>query len=190
MTNLAKRVVLKWTPVFGLCLTVASCQKPFDVNVNAPEPIKVDMSMDVHVYHHGEGAVVKKTPGKNVEAEAYKAVIERRRNRMADIQTMKDDRIIGENHLGLLSVLISEGDNRNWPLEYVQKTVNEENEDRSFLVTYDAEAKGKSIREMQRIQWTHWQKKSHPGEWIEVIDPDNPEIYVWVQKKSAAGDRG
>lgn len=173
--------------VFGLCLTVVSCQKPFDVNVNAPDPIKIDMSMDVHVYNHG-GAVVKKTVSKDQEAADYKAVIERRRNRMADIQTMKDDRIIGENHKGLLSVLISEGDTRNWPLEYVETTVGEENSDRSYLVAYEAEQKGKTISEIQRIQWTHQQRKSHPGEWIEVIDPNAPDIYVWIQKQSPGGE--
>ena len=32
---------------------LVSCVKPFEVNVNTPEPIKVDLSMDVNVYQHG-----------------------------------------------------------------------------------------------------------------------------------------
>src|SRR5690606_25089572 len=46
-------------PIRSFCLGalacgLVSCLKPFDVNVTTPEPIKVDLSMDVHVYQHGQ----------------------------------------------------------------------------------------------------------------------------------------
>lgn len=179
---------LLWLPFTGSLFFLASCQKPFEVNVNAAEPIKLDLSMDVHVYQHG-GAAVKKTKNKDVEAADYKEVLERRRDRMGDIQTMKDDRIIGENHKGLLSVLIKEGDTRHWPLEYVRETVQEENLDRDFLIEHEAaRSKEKTVSDIRREQWEQKQRKSHPGEWIEKMDPDSPDIYVWVQKRSPAGN--
>ena len=171
-------------PLLGLLCGLVSCQKPFDVNVNAADPIKVDVTMDVHVYQHG-GAAVKKTKDKDIEAADYKEVVERRRDRMGDIQTMKDDRIIGENHKGLLSVLIKEGDTRNWPLEYVRETVGDENQDRTFLIEHEASRdKEKTVSDVQREQWEQKQRKSHPGEWIETVDPNSPDIYVWIQKRS------
>lgn len=168
-------------------LLFTSCSKPFDVNVKAPEPIKVDVNMDVHVYQHGTPAGAKKTSPEKVadaDADRYKGVLERRRNRMAEVQTLKNNSYVGENHLGLLELrALPNGEHGEW----VKKTLKDENEDRSFLMEYESETKAKSLKEVQAEQRLHLQRKSHPGEWLEVDDPDRPGNYLWIQKKSPLG---
>lgn len=177
------REICRCLASLSLALFLVSCQKPFDVNVKAADPIKVDVTMDVHVYQHGTAATYKQSKdGETCEdAVEYKKVMERRRNRMEDIQTLKNDRVIGENHTGRLSIRINDGDSQLWPMDYVRKTVKEENDDRSYLIEYEAVTKNKNIGVVEREQWTDRQRKSHPGEWIEV---ESDGKLVWVQKKS------
>lgn len=160
----------------GLSILVASCLPTFDVDVNTPEPIKVDLSMDVHVYQHGK---VDKTTS---ERQAnYRAAMDSRRNRMAEIQELKNNRLVGENHLGKLEI-------RNRPAgeygEYVVKTVDAENEDRALLMKLEANEKKVSLDKIREEQWLHWQRKSFPGEWVEVKTESG---YRWEQKKAASG---
>jgi len=37
---------------------------------------------------------------------------------------------------------------------------------------------------VRREQWEHWQRKSFPGEWIEVAG-DEAGSYRWIQKEKA-----
>jgi len=152
----------------------ASCGRPFDVNVGTDEPIQVDVSMDVHVYQHG-----KDSPEAKAKRESYETVMKRRRNRMEEVQKLKNNRLVGEDHQALLSI-------RNLPAGeygiYVKKTVGEENADRSFLMKAEAEEKGSAIGDVKKSQWSHWQRKSFPGEWIQV-EGNEPGTYHWVQKK-------
>ncbi|MDF1853035.1 MAG: DUF1318 domain-containing protein [Verrucomicrobiales bacterium] len=158
-----------------VAMLMASCLPTFDVDVNTPEPIKVDLSMDVHVYQHGK--VDKETSERQA---SYRAAMDSRRNRMAEIQELKNNRLVGENHLGKLEI-------RNQPAgeygEYVVKTVEAENEDRALLMKLEAAEKKVSIEEIREEQWLHWQRKSFPGEWVE-IKTDNG--YRWEQKKAAS----
>ncbi len=167
----------------SLALFLVSCQKPFDVNVKAADPIKVDLTMDVHVYQHGSAATSKQSRDGEMceDAGEYKIVMDRRRNRMEDIQTLKNDRIVGENHTGRLSIRINDGESHLWPMDYVRKTVKEENDDRSYLIEYEAVTKNKKVGDVEKEQWIDRQRKSHPGEWIEV---ETEGKFVWIQKKS------
>ncbi|MDF1739116.1 MAG: DUF1318 domain-containing protein [Verrucomicrobiales bacterium] len=163
-----------------LALALTSCIDPFNVNVTTDEPIKVDLSMDVHVYQHAAA-----TSESAAAAQAdYRAAMDSRRNRMAEIQELKNSRLIGENHLGKLSI-------RNKPAgeygDYVSDTVADENRDREVLIKHEAAEKGVSITKVQQEQWRHWQRKSFPGEWIEVENEDSSGLR-WEQKASASGD--
>ena len=163
----------------GASLLLSSCLPTFDVNVATPEPIAVDLSMDVHVYQHG------KTDEEASKAQAsYREAMNSVRNRMKEIQDLKNNRLVGENHEGRLSI-------RNKPAgeygDYVQKTVEEENRDREFLMKHDAEEKGVSTNEIRDEKWRHWQRKSFPGEWIEVAEEDGSG-YDWKQKQAAGED--
>lgn len=161
------------------CLTLLctpSC-KPFDVNVSTAEPITVDLSMDVHVYQHGAADKTKKAT-----MEDYKTVMGKRRDRMAQIQELKNNRLVGETHQGTLAI-------RNKPAadygKYVEDTVRAENEDREFLIAHEAGEKGITTQEVREAQWRHWQRKSFPGEWIEVEADGAPDGFKWVQKEAA-----
>ncbi|MEM7600712.1 MAG: DUF1318 domain-containing protein [Verrucomicrobiota bacterium] len=157
---------------------LTSCLPTFDVDVATPEPIKVDLSMDVHVYQHG------KADEKSSEEQAsYRAAMDSRRNRMQEIQELKNNRFVGENREGKVEV-------RNKPAgeygDYVVKTVRDENRDREFLMRHEAEEKGVSVGQIREEQWRHWQRKSFPGEWVEIDDPDGSG-YLWQQKEAAGG---
>ncbi|MCF6311185.1 MAG: YdbL family protein [Verrucomicrobiales bacterium] len=168
-------------PAVVLAMTLVSCGRPFDVNVGTDEPIKVDVSMEVHVYQHGEDS-----PEDKVKRQDYKKVLEQRRGRMEEIQKLKNNRLVGEDHQGLLSI-------RNLPAGeyglYVKKTVKEENADRNFLMKAESEQKGKALGDVKKAQWSHWQRKSFPGEWIQV-EGDEAGTYRWEQKKGASEDKG
>lgn len=160
-----------------LALALSSCLDPFNVNVTTEEPVKVDLSMDVHVYQHAAATTEKAA----TEQADYRAAMDTRRNRMAEIQELKNSRIIGENHLGKISI-------RNKPAgeygDYITKTVDDENRDREALIKHEAAEKDISITKVQQEQWRHWQRKSFPGEWIEVDDEDGSGMH-WEQKASA-----
>ena len=170
----------KQTPkvAFALALPITlvlnSCMPTFDVDVSTPEPIKVDLSMDVHVYQHGGS-----DKEKSEQQASYRATMDSRRNRMAEIQELKNNRFVGENHLGKLTL-------RNRPAgeygDYVELTVEEENRDREFLMRYEADEKGIALTAVQEEQWRHWQRKSFPGEWVEVGADEGD--YDWQQKQA------
>lgn len=157
----------------------AGCGRPIDVNVGTDEPIEVNMKMDVHVYQHGKESEEDKA--RRLDKEA---VLQRRRDRMEEVQSLKNNRLVGEDHLGLLSI-------RNLPAgeygSYVKKTVTEENKDREILMEAEAKERGTALGDVKKNQWRHWQRKSFPGEWIQV-EGEEPGTYHWVQKE-AAGEK-
>lgn len=159
----------------AVALSAGSCLPAFDVNVATPEPIAVDVDMDVHVYQHG------KVDEKTSQAQAsYRAAMDARRDRMAEVQELKNNRLVGENHLGELAI-------RNLPAgeygQYVSTTVADENRDRVFLMKHESEEKGTPLEQVREEQWRHWLRKSFPGEWIEVAADGGG--YRWEQKKKA-----
>ena len=163
--------------ILALAGGLTCCVKPFEVNVNTPAPIKVDLSMDVNVYQHG---IVEK---KEAEAAAdFRGAMESRRNRMSEIQELKNNRLVGEGRSGLLSI-------RNRPAgeygDYVEKTVEAENLDREALMRHEATEKSVDLAKVRGEQWHHWQRKSFPGEWIEVANDDGT-TYRWEQKQGTA----
>ena len=118
-------------PFLFVALTLITSCKPFDVNVATPEPIKVDLDMDVHVYQHGK--VDKKT---SEQQEAFRSAMDARRARMEEIQELKNNRLVGENHEGELSVRTKPAGEYG---DYVVKTVSDANLDRVTLMKKEAE---------------------------------------------------
>jgi len=162
-----------------LCLTVlaTACSLPA-VQVETPKPIAIDINMRVDVYQHdgkdgdAGGASAVGTSVADIEA--------RRRARMAEVQTLKNSRLVGENHEGLLSVRdLPPGDYG----AYVKKTVEAENADRMALMEATANKEQKPLSEVQQSIADLWRERSFPGEWIEVRDAGG--AWTWVQK---AGD--
>ncbi len=168
---------LGWAAACALC--AAGCQA-FQVNVGTDEPIKLDpikvdltMRVDTYIYD-GKSDEEQKQEAANRE-DATKRIYDR----MAEVQELKNNRLVGENHLGLLSI-------RNLPAgdygEYVQRTVDAENADRAFLMTDISNRSDDSLAAVRRDQWQKRVAASFEGEWIEE-EADSPGTYRWVAKE-------
>ncbi len=152
-------------------ILLAGCAAP-TVNLSTAEPIKVDISMRLDVYNHNKEAAAK-DPGGNPTS----TVETRRRNRMADIQTFKNSRLIGEGRDGLIAIREDKSGDEG---DYLRKTVNAENDDRMEIMKAAAEKGRKSLAVIQSEQAVLWQKRSFEGELIEVENPDG--TVAWIPK--------
>ena len=153
-------------------LLLPSCSLP-PVNLSTPEPIKVDVTMRLDVYQYKGDE-----PGTaNAAQVSYEDAVVRQRNRMAEIQTLKDNRLIGEEHRGLL--YLREKPAGDWG-NYVERTVNAENEDRTTLMRYMAKESNRALHQVQEEQWKLRTEKAYKDEWVE-LPGDKPNSYQWVQ---------
>jgi hypothetical protein len=149
-----------------------SCHLP-TVNLGTPDPIKVDVSMRLNVYQY-RGDEPNQP---NAEQKGHEEATERLRNRMAEIQTLKDNRIVGEDHRGLLHVRSKPGG--DWGTR-VETAVAEENEDRTILMRREAKDGNKELHAVQAEQWKARTANAFKGEWIEVAG-DKPDTFKWMQ---------
>lgn len=153
-------------------LSLSSCSLP-PINLSTPEPIKVDVNMRLDVYQYKGDE-----PGQADAAQtSYEEAVERQRNRMAEIQKLKDNRLVGEDHRGMLH--LREKPAGDWG-EYVERTVNAENDDRTLLMRREAKDSNRALHEVQDEQWKLRTAKAYKGEWIE-IPGDKPNTYTWIQ---------
>ncbi len=115
-------------------LALAGCSPT--VQINTPEPLKVDISMKIDVYDKGksEVAVAQRRLG-----EEEMTVMRQRDLRSGEIWSMKNDGAAAENERGYLEARPKTG----WKVDYVNGLVAEENRDRRIL--YEAEAKNGGI---------------------------------------------
>ena len=158
-------------------LLLASCGlsgcNSIPIDVGTREPVKVDIAMKVDVYQHADPGGSKKAA-----VVAPLDVARSRRNRMAEVQILKNSRIVGESHAGTLEV-------RTLPPgeygEYVRATVDAENGDRARLLEKLAKEKGVPVSEAERQQAELFRKNAFAGEWIEVPDADGK--FAWKQKE-------
>ena len=154
---------------------LGSCKAP-TVNLSTNEPIKVDINMRLDVYQYSSPTTKK--PAAPQTTPAGQSPEARRRNRMADIQQFKNERLAGEGHDGLLVILKKpEGEYG----DYVRVAIDEENADRMELMKSLAESQRTSLPEIQSKQAELWRNRSFKGEWIETQQPDGS--WKWVQKE-------
>ncbi|GAB4168368.1 MAG: hypothetical protein Fur0032_06610 [Terrimicrobiaceae bacterium] len=160
--------------VYCLAASLAGCKAP-TVNLGTPEPIKVDISMRLDVYQHGGNKTASSV--KAAAAPATPDPASRRRNRMADIQKFKNERLVGEGRDGLVAVV-------NLPPgeygDYVRKLVAEENADRLEQMKDLAEARKISLADIQKEQAVLWINRSFVGELVEMSSGDG---WTWQPKK-------
>jgi hypothetical protein len=157
-----------------VCGACAGCALP-PISLSTPQPINVNIAMKLDVYQHNPPSAEKKTltaaPG---TAEALQ---DRRRLRLGELQPLKNSRLIGENHLGLLEVrTATPGEYGN----YVRQTVAAENNDRIALTDILAKTQKVSLSEEQKQLAESAAHSAFNGEWIETQKPDGS--YVWTQK--------
>ena len=114
---------------------------------------------------------------KDAADEGYEDAVLRQRNRMAEIQKLKDNRFVGEDHRGLL--LLREKPAGDWG-DYVERTVNMENVDRTILMRREAKESNRALHEVQDEQWKRRTSASYAGEWVE-LPGDKPNTFKWMQ---------
>lgn len=157
------------------CALFNGCKAP-TVNLATSEPIKVDINMRLDVYQYSSPTTQK--PAQPQASAAAQTPESRRRNRMADIQQFKNQRLVGESRDGLLVIRTKpEGEYG----DYVRITVEEENADRTDLMKSLAESQKTSLPEIQAKQAELWRNRSFKGEWIE--SPGSDGTWKWVQKE-------
>jgi hypothetical protein len=130
--------------------------------------------MRLDVYQHAKEASKKSTPTSTTSADPAEA----RRNRMADIQTFKNSRLVGEGRDALLAIRVETPGDYG---DFIRKTVDAENTDRMALMKSDAEKQKTSLPHIQTKQASLAAKLAFKGEWIEVIKADGSA--EWIQKE-------
>jgi hypothetical protein len=154
-------------------LLLASCAAP-TVNLATPQPIKVDIAVRLDVYQHAKEASKKSTPTSTTSAEPAEA----RRNRMADIQTFKNSRLVGEGRDALLAIRMDTPGDYG---DFIRKTVDAENSDRMALMKSEAEKQKAALPQVQSKQASLAAKLAFKGEWIEIVKDDGST--EWIQKE-------
>lgn len=165
-----------------LCLPLLAaatgCKTLPAVPLTTPEPLKVDLNMRLDVYQYRGSE-----PGDKEEIRTISEAVERQRNRMAEIQELKNNRIVGEDHRGLLQLRQTPAG--EWG-DYVKRTVEEENTDRMLLMRHEAKESNRPLHEVQAEAWRLRADQAFKGEWIEVAGKMDG-TFEWVQ---AAGPKG
>lgn len=168
----AGRPALALAILAGALFSLPAC-KTFKVDLSSPAPIKVDVNMRLDVYQYKGDE-----PGKADAAQiSYEEAVTRQRNRMAEVQKLKDNRLVGEDHRGQLHLREKPGG--EWGT-YVERTVSTENEDRMLLMRHAAQESNRALHEIQDEQWKLRTEKSFKGEYIEVLD-EKEKNYKWIQ---------
>jgi len=159
--------------ITATALFLTACAGP-TVNLATPQPIKVDIAMRLDVYQHAKEASKKSTSSVATSIDPAEA----RRNRMADIQTFKNSRLVGEGRDALLAIRVETPGDYG---DFIRKTVDAENADRMALMKSDAEKQKASLPQIQTKQASLAAKLAFKGEWIEVVKDDGSA--EWIQKE-------
>jgi uncharacterized protein YdbL (DUF1318 family) len=138
------------------------------INLATPDPIKVDIGVRLDVYQ-------KTAPTKAKDEQSSIEVAADRRKRSGEIQSLKNQRIIGEDRDGYLDVRHPPKNDPKY-LVYVQGVVDAENNDRSYLYLSNAQSQSKPIEEIERQYAQLWYDRAFPGEWVQK------ENGTWIQK--------
>ena len=154
-------------------ILLAACAGP-TVNLVTPEPIKVDIAMRLDVYQHAK-EVAKNS---NSTATPILEPADARKNRMAEIQTFKNSRLVGEGRDALLSIRVDTPGDYG---DFIRKTVDAENADRMALMKSDAERQKMNLPQIQSKQASLAAKLAFKGEWIELVKDDGTA--EWIQKE-------
>lgn len=160
-----------------LPMLIAACKSLPAVPLTTPEPLKVDLTMRLDVYQYRGDE-----PGDKEALRSLSETAERQRNRMAEIQELKNNRIVGEDHRGLLSLRQTPAG--EWG-DYVKRTVAEENTDRDILMRHEAKESNRPLHVVQTETWKLRSDQAFKGEYIEVPGKVSG-TFEWVQ---AAGPK-
>lgn len=145
--------------VFGV-LVLTACKQLPAIPLTTPKPLEVNLNMRLDIYQYRGDEPLDKDAVKNA-GEAT----QRLRNRMEEIQTLKNNQLVGEDHRGLL--IIREVPAGDWGPQ-MKKAVAAENEDRMLLMRQKAKESNRPLHELEAEQWRLRTQQAGTGEWIEV----------------------
>ena len=169
--------ILRCTVISGALLCAIAGCTGIGVNLGTEKPLAVDINMKVDIYQHADAAVQKKVAAASTSGSLPVDVRIRRKNRLGEINVLKNSRVVGENHLGLLVV-------RNMPAgdygDYVKRTVDAENKDRMEIMQDISKNDNLPIDKVQAEQAKLAANRAFNGEWIELAQPDS--TFKWIQK--------
>jgi hypothetical protein len=158
-------------PLLLACLALAACKTP-TVHLATPEPVKVDIAMRLDVYQHGN------EPDQPPAAAKSGDPAKDRMNRLAEIQSFKNSRLVGENASALLSIRVDTPGDYG---DYIRKTIEAENADRMALMKAEAAREKVPLPRVQKTQADLARKMAFKGEWIEHEKEDG--TLEWTQKE-------
>ena len=156
--------------LLSAAVALAACKTLPQIPITTPKPLEVNLNMRLDVYQYRGDEPQDKEALKNA-TEAT----ERMRNRMEEIQTLKNNQLVAEDHRGLL--LIREVPSGDWGPQ-VKKAVAAENEDRMMLMRQKAKDANRPLHEIEDEQWHLRSEQADAGEWIEVPGP-TPGSFQW-----------
>ncbi|GAB4242258.1 MAG: hypothetical protein OHK005_05970 [Candidatus Methylacidiphilales bacterium] len=136
------------------------------VRLDTPEPVKIDVAMRVDVYSHESPKPADPSGADAAQSPATSTPQQRQRLRMAEVQTLKNDLVIGEVANGLLAIVRPPEDPAY--LTYAERIVGEENRDREAVFAQEAEDKGRSVEEIAAEFAKRRREGAFPGEWIQT----------------------
>lgn len=160
-----------------LALLLAGCKTLPQVPITTPEPLEVNLNMRLDVYQYRGDEPLDKEATKNASEATH-----RMRNRMAEVQALKNNQLVGEDHRGLLQV--REVPAGEWGPQ-MKKTVAAENEDRTLLMRQKAKESNRALHEVEAEQWKLRTQQANTGEWIEVPGA-SPGSFEWKRAGAAA----
>lgn len=161
-----------------LCAGISGCELP-PVKLETADPLKVDISMKLDVYNHGN-----KEEKKDAEGDPVGEAKRRKYNRTEQLNRLRGTPALAESHRGLLVLRESPPpDIAAW----AQDLVAEENSDRMTIMTSEAQEQRRDLHEIQDERWRENVMNAQKGEWVEIPDPDNPGRWKYDVKKSEHG---
>lgn len=106
------------------------------IRLDTPEPVRIDVNMKVEVVQTNAPVAANAAGASASDSPKEKSARQKQRERMAEVQTLKNDRVIGEASNGLLQIA-------NPPVkkeyaDYAAKVVAEENADRQTIFAEEA----------------------------------------------------
>lgn len=157
------------TSIFSLFVLFGFLSCTPTVKLKTPEPVKIDVNMNVQVTSKESPTSSKVLIEKNKVTPQ-----ESRRKRMKEVQELKNDRRVGEGRDGFLRMVHPpEKDDYR---AYAEHIIQEENNDRKALFEQQAAAESKDIAAVIKEFANRAIQSSFKGEWVEETDG------TWKQK--------
>lgn len=152
--------VLRPAAALGMLVLLCACKTLPEVPITTPKPLEVNLNMRLDIYQYRGDEPLDKEAAKSASEATT-----RMRNRMEEIQTLKNNQLVGEDHRGLL--IIREVPAGDWGPQ-MKKAVAAENEDRMLLMRQKAKESNRPLHEIEAEQWRLRTQQAATGEWIEV----------------------